>query len=75
MQYIMGTVRPKSKQGNTTNMNVSFSMGKWGKSCSGGIRTHDRLLTKQMLYQLSYRGNSAGWVESRQYKARATSLT
>ena len=45
------------------------------KSCSGAIRTHNILLTRQMLYQLSYRGSSAGWAESRQYKARATSLT
>ena len=33
------------------------------------------LLMRQMLYQLSYRGNSADWAESRQYKARATGLT
>ena len=65
-----------SKQGNTTNLNISFSMeNEKKKSCSGGIQTHDILLTRQMLYQLSYRGSSAGWVESRQYKARATSLT
>ena len=65
----MGTVRPKLKQGNTTNLNISFSNGKRKKSCSGGIRTYDILLTRQMLYPLSYRGSSAGWAESRQYKA------
>ena len=70
-----GTVRHKSKQGNATNMNISFSMENEKKSCSGGIQTHDILLTRQMLYQLSYHGSSAGWVESRQYKARATGLT
>ena len=32
------------------------------------------LLTRLMLYQLSYGDSSAGWAESRQYKARATSL-
>ena len=41
----MGTVRPKSKQGNTTNLNISFSTENEKKSCSGGIRTHDILLT------------------------------
>ena len=50
----------KSKQGNTTNLNISFSMENEKKSCSGGIRTHDIMLTRQMLYQLSYRGRSAG---------------
>ena len=64
----------KSKQGNTTNLNISFSM-KNEKSCSVGTQTHDILLMRQTLYQLSYQGSSAGWVESRQYKARTTSLT
>ena len=36
----MGTVRPKSKQGNTTNMNISFSIENIKKSCSGQIQTH-----------------------------------
>ena len=66
----------KSKQGNTTNLSISFSMeNEEKKSCSGGTRTHDILLMRQMFYQLSYRGSSAGWAESRQYKARVTSLT
>ena len=46
----MGTVRSKSKQGNTTNLDISFSMENEKKSCSGGTRTHDILLMKQMLY-------------------------
>ena len=52
-------------------MNISFSMENEIKSCSGGIQTHDILLTRQMLYPLSYRGNSAGWAKSRQHKSRA----
>ena len=27
---------------------------------SGGIRTHDTLYSRQLLYQLSYQGSSAG---------------
>ena len=52
----------KSKQGNTTNLNVSFPMEN-EKSCSGGTKIHDIhvLLTRQMLYQLSYRGSSAAY--------------
>ena len=30
---------------------------------SGGIRTHDTLYSRQMLYQLSYQGSSAGRVQ------------
>ena len=43
----MGTVRPthKSKQGNTTNLNISFPKRK--KSCSGGVQTHN-ILTRYM---------------------------
>ena len=72
----METVRPinQNKAIQLTNLNISFSVGN-GKSCSGGIQTHDILLTRQILYPLSYRGSSAGWAESRQYKARETSLT
>ena len=33
-----------------------FSKKKWA--------AHDVLCSRQMLYQLSYRGSSAGWVES-----------
>ena len=36
----------KSKQGDTTNINIFFN-GKLKKSCSGGIRTHDILLTRR----------------------------
>ena len=41
----------KSKQGNTTNLGISFSMEN-EKNCSGGIRTHDILLARQMIYPL-----------------------
>ena len=48
-----------SKQGNTTDLNTSFFHGKLKQSCSGGTRTHDILLARQMLaLTLSYRGNS-----------------
>ena len=42
-----------------------FSPFIWRRSIWGGTQTHNILLTRQMLYQLSYRGSSAGWVESR----------
>ena len=43
----MKTLRPINiKQGKTTNPNSSFFTE---KSCSGGIRTHDTLLARQML--------------------------
>ena len=42
----------KSKQGNTTNLNILLSI-KMKKSCSGGTRTHNILLARQMLYHLS----------------------
>ena len=45
----MKTLRPINiKQSKTTNPNNSFSQ-KRKKSCSGGIRTHDKLLARQML--------------------------
>ena len=53
-------------QGKTDNANVLFPTK---KSCLGGIQTHDILLTRQTLYQPSYRGSSAGWVESRWHRA------
>ena len=34
------------------------------RAASGGTRTHDVLHTRQMLYQLSHRGSSAGQAES-----------
>ena len=36
------------KQGNTTNMSNSFFTQKEKESCSGGTRTHDILLARQM---------------------------
>ena len=56
----------------TANLNVSWKMKK--EPLRGGTQTHDRLLATDALL-LSYRGGSAGWAESRQYKARATGLT
>ena len=63
----------KQKQGNTTNLNISFSMEIEKRAAQVGTRTHDILLTRQMLYQLSYRGSSAGWPN--QGNTKATSLT
>ena len=34
----MGTVRPKSKQGNTTNLNISFSMEKEKRAAQVGFK-------------------------------------
>ena len=48
----------KTKQHNTTRPRQYFSKK---KAASGGTRTHDRLLARRRSYQLSYRGNSAGW--------------
>ena len=45
-------------QHNTTHPRQLFSKN---KTASGGTRTRDTLRTRQMLYQLSYRGRSAGW--------------
>ena len=39
----------KSKQGNTTNLNIPFFIEN-KKSCSGGTQTHNILLARQMLY-------------------------
>ena len=39
------------------------------KTALGGIRTHDTLCSRRALYQLSYQGSSAGWVQIQVYKA------
>ena len=58
----------KSKQGNTTNLNISFSMENEKKSCSGGLKpTTYCLRGRCSIDQLSYRGSSVDWAESRQY--------
>ena len=64
----------KSKQGNTTNMNISFSIENEKRSAQVGLEPTTycllgRCSTTKLLRQLN------GWVESRQYKARATNLT
>ena len=64
----------KSKQGNTTNMNISFSIENEKRAAQVGLEPTTycllrRCSTTKLLRQLN------GWVESRQYKARATSLT
>ena len=48
----------KTKQHNTTRPRQYFSKK---KAVSGGTRTHDRPLARRRSYQMSYRGNSAGW--------------
>ena len=51
---------------NTTQCNSPKTVifkEKWA-AASGGTRTRNILCSRQMLYQLSYRGSSAGWVES-----------
>ena len=58
----------KSKQGNSANLNISFSMEMKKELLRWDLNI---LLMRQMLYQLSYRGSSAGWAESMQYKVRA----
>ena len=64
----------KSKQGNTTNMNISFSIENEKRAAQVGLEPTTycmlgRCSTTKLPRQLN------GWVESRQYKARATSLT
>ena len=49
----------KSKQDNARNVSSSFYMENEKKSCSGGTRTHNIPLTRQMLYPLGYQGSSA----------------
>ena len=46
-----------------------------GSGCVCMGKKHDILLTRQMLYPLSYRGSSAGWAGSRQYKDNQSNLT
>ena len=73
----MKTVRPKSKQGNTTNLNISFSMENEKGAAQVGFKLTTYCLRGRCSNncQLSYRGSSAGWVESWQYKPRVTCLT
>ena len=52
----------KSKQGNTTNMNISFYMKNEKRAAQVGFKPTTYihvLLMRQMLYQLSYQGSSA----------------
>ena len=64
----------KSNQGNTTNLNISFSIENEEKKRAAQVEPTTycllgRCSTTELLRQLN------GRVESRQYKARATSLT
>ena len=64
----------KSKQGNTTNLNNSFSMENEKRAAQVGLEPTTycllgRCSTTKLLRQLN------GWVESKQYKARAIDLT
>ena len=64
----------KSKQGNTTTLNISFSIENEKRATQVGLEPMTycllgRCSTTELPRQLN------GWVESRQYKTRATSLT
>ena len=74
-EFFMETIRLKSNQGNTTNLNIYFSSMENEYRAAQEVSNHDLLLTREVLYPVSYQDGLAGWVESRQYKARATSLT
>ena len=64
----------KSKQGNTTNLNISFSIENEKRAAQVGLEpTTYCILSRCSTTKLPRQLN--GWVESRQYKARATSLT
>ena len=64
----------KSKQGNTTNMNISFSIENEKRAAQVGLEpTTYCLLGRCSTTKLPRQLN--GCVESRQYKTRATSLT
>ena len=63
--HVHEIIRPRDSQSNTTQHNAthprqSFFKEKW--DVSGGTRTCDILCSRQMFYQLSYWGSSAGWV-------------
>ena len=55
--------RDKANASNDTRRQLFFSKRK-RRAASGGTRTHDVLHSRQMLYQLSHRGSSAGRTES-----------
>ena len=57
----------------TTPEDDSFFPKRKRRTTLGGTRTHDVLHSRQMLYQLSYRGSSAGWAESLVYTANGVS--
>ena len=69
----METVRPvrvhRSKQGNTTNLNISFSKENEKRAAQVGLE-HTAYEADALPTELPRQLN--GWVESRQYKARAT---
>ena len=64
----------KSKQGNTTNLNIFFSIENEKRAARVGFKpTTYCLLGRCSTTELPRQLN--GWVEPRQYKARAISLT
>ena len=63
----------KSKQGNTNNLNIFFSMENEKRAAQVGLEPTTYCLLGRC--STNCRGSSAGWVESRQYKERTTSLT
>ena len=71
----MGTVRPKSKEGNTTNLKFSFTVKNEKKLLRWDSNLRHTAYETDVLYPLNYRGSSAGWAKSRQYKAKTTILT
>ena len=59
--FHMGTVRPKSKQGNTTNLNISFSMENKKRAAQVGFKLmtyylEADALPTELLKQLSWLG-------------------
>ena len=56
-------IETRQSKATTPEDNLCFLKRK-RRAASGGVRTCDILRTRQMLYQLSHRGNSTGQVES-----------
>ena len=58
--HYMGTVRPISKQGDRTNLNISFPIEKIAAQV--GFEPTTNCLQDRCSTKLSYRGSSAGYV-------------
>ena len=60
-------IRPRDPQTNTIQHNATHprqSFFKEKRAALDGTQTGNILCSRQMSYQLSYRGSSAGWVKS-----------